>query len=174
MFNRKFPYSDIDVVVVEKEDILKTIDDNIIDKEIALELISNLEVKAEAFIKDKKWTAIPYLGNIRMPKGLSDEVQESYKDAREYAYATMNKKSYIAFVREIALNNAERIKYNGFFNQVLAMAVRKDKNKFARLCRSKGENWASCKMVFGYLLKPMKENYEYVIESNEEIEDGEY
>lgn len=172
MFNRNFPYSNFDVVIVEKEDILKTIDNNIIDKDIALELVRNLEVKAEQYVKEKRWTGIPYLGNIRVPKGLSKEVQDSYKDIRTVAYNTMDKKSYVAFIREICLDNSAAIKYNRFFNQILAIAVRKDKQKWTRLCRAKGDAYASCKMVFGYLLKPMKEDYEYIIENNEAVENG--
>lgn len=168
MFKRNFPYSDIEVVVVEKQDILKTINDNIIDKEIALELIGGLEVKAESLIKEGKWTGIPYFGNIRIPKGLSEEVQDSYKDARQFAYATMNKASYIAFVKQIALDNSEKIKYCGYFNKVLAIYSKKDRKKFNALCQSKGYHYAACKTVFSNCIRPMKENYEYINE--EEVE----
>ena len=172
MFNRNFPYSDYEVVVVEKQDILKTIDENILDKDVALELITSLEVKAESFIEQKRWTGIPYLGNIRIPKGNSKEVQDTYKDIRHFAYKTMDKKSYIAFIHEIAMDNHKAIKYNKYFNQILAISIRKDRAKWTRLCRAKGENYASCKMVFGYLLSPMKEDYEYIIENKENVENG--
>lgn len=167
---RKFPYSDYDVVVVERDDILKTIDDNIIDKEIAIELINSLEVRAETYLREKRRVGIPYLGNIGIPEGLSDEIKDRKKDALHYAYETMTKKQYIAFVKDIAYDDKARIKYKGFFNQILAMAVRKNKQKWTNLCRTKGENYASCKMVFGYRVLPMKEDYEYIIENEDDVE----
>lgn len=167
---RKFPYSNYDVVLIEKEDIIKTINDNIIDKEVALELVNSLEVKASNYLKDKRWASIPYLGNIRIPEGLKPEIKKEFKDAKQFAYETLSKKDYVAFIKEICHDNKLMIKYKGYFNQILAMAVRRDKRKWNNLCRAKGENYASCKMVFGYMVKPMKEDYEYIFETENEIE----
>lgn len=57
---RKFPRG-YDVTIVRKEDVLEAIDDNIIDKEIALDLIKQLELDASNFIKEGRWTSLPLL-----------------------------------------------------------------------------------------------------------------
>ena len=61
---RKFPRG-YDVTIVRKEDVLEAIDDNIIDKEIALDLIKQLELDASNFIKEGRWTSLPFIGTIR-------------------------------------------------------------------------------------------------------------
>lgn len=61
---RKFPRG-YDVTIVRKEDVLEAIDDNIIDKEVALDLIKQLELDASNFIKEGRWTSLPFIGTIR-------------------------------------------------------------------------------------------------------------
>ena len=63
----RFPRGN-DVVVCKKEDILATIDDNILDKELAYALIEELEITADKFLSEGKWVGIPFLGNIRKNK----------------------------------------------------------------------------------------------------------
>ena len=52
----------------KKQDILDCIDNNILDKEIALTLIEQLEIDAANFLKEGRWTGIHFIGNIRIPK----------------------------------------------------------------------------------------------------------
>ena len=65
---RKFP-NGYDVRVVRKQDILDCIDENIIDKEIALELITQCEIDACQYINEGKWTGLPYIGSVRLNDG---------------------------------------------------------------------------------------------------------
>ena len=64
----KFPSGGYEVTVFKKQDILDCIDNNILDKEIALTLIEQLEIDAANFLKEGRWTGIPFIGNIRVPK----------------------------------------------------------------------------------------------------------
>ena len=60
---RRYPKGN-EVRVVRKADILKCIDENIIDKEIALEIVTQCEIDAANYLTNGKWTGIPYMGNI--------------------------------------------------------------------------------------------------------------
>ena len=57
---RKFPaMGGYDVTIVNKDDILKTIDDNIIDKEIAYEIIRELELSYQRYVSASEAANIP-------------------------------------------------------------------------------------------------------------------
>lgn len=60
----KFP-NGYDVPVYRKQDILKAIDDNIIDKEIALSIVEQCETDAIDFLNKGVWAGIPFMGNIK-------------------------------------------------------------------------------------------------------------
>ena len=81
---RKFP-NGYDVRVVRKQDILDCIDENIIDKEIALELITQCEIDACQYINEGKWTGLPYIGSVRLNDGgkILRENKELLNEAKE-------------------------------------------------------------------------------------------
>lgn len=63
---RKFPaMGGYDVTIVNKDDILKTIDDNIIDKEIAYEIITSLELSCQKYVSAGDTAGIPYIGKLK-------------------------------------------------------------------------------------------------------------
>lgn len=64
----RFPNDGYDVTIVKKQDILDCIDENIIDKEVALSIVEHCEKTAAEFISSGRWTGIPFIGNIRIPK----------------------------------------------------------------------------------------------------------
>ena len=64
----KFPSGGYEVTVCKKQDILDCIDKNIIDKEVALAIVERCEIDAANFLKEGRWTGIPFIGNIRIPK----------------------------------------------------------------------------------------------------------
>ena len=66
----KFPSSTGKQVLIEnKASILKTIDDNIIDKDVAMMILVQLEKDAQRHLEADEVTAIPYLGKIKRKAG---------------------------------------------------------------------------------------------------------
>ncbi|TLN27922.1 hypothetical protein FED16_19210, partial [Acinetobacter baumannii] len=66
----KFPSSTGKQVLIEnKASILKTIDDNIIDKDVAMMILVQLEKDAQRQLEADEVTAIPYLGKIKRKAG---------------------------------------------------------------------------------------------------------
>ena len=62
----KFPGGN-DVKVIRKEDIINTINCNIVDKEVALAIVKQCEVDAANFLRKGRWTGIPFMGSIKVP-----------------------------------------------------------------------------------------------------------
>lgn len=165
---RCFPYSNIEITIVKKDDILKTIDENILDKDIANELISHLEIRAEKSLRDHRWTGFPYLGSIRIPPGLSAETQNRQKDARDWAYKNLSRSEYLMFTKQCAYDNHQINKYRAYFDVLKSRAINKNKVQYNILCSHKGRNYAICKITFGVCLKPVKMEYEYWFEMNQD------
>jgi len=137
----KFPGGN-DVKVVRKEDIIQTINCNIVDKEVALALVKQCEVDAANFLRKGRWTGIPFIGSIKVPDVVkltnSKEQQEAIKDAAE----TVSNEQFVMFRRELAHNNEKRAKATRYYNYVLSMAVSKNRALFKKLCKEKGVGYA--------------------------------
>lgn len=64
-----FPGGGYEVTLLHKDDILKTIDENIIDKEVAYAFVADCEKRCAEYLAEGKWGAIPFMGNFRILKG---------------------------------------------------------------------------------------------------------
>ena len=137
----KFP-GGTDVKIVRKEDVIETINCNIVDKEIALAIVKQCEVDAANFLRKGRWTGIPFIGSIKVPDVVkmsnTPEQKELIKDAAE----TTTNEQFVMFRRELAYSNEKRVKATRYYNYVLSMAVSKNRNLFKKLCREKGVGYA--------------------------------
>lgn len=137
----KFP-GGTDVKIVRKEELIETINCNIVDKEIALAIVKQCEVDAANFLRKGRWTGIPFIGSIKVPDVVrmsnTPEQRELIKDAAE----TATNEQFVMFRRELAYNNEKRAKATRYYNYVLSMAVSKNRNLFKKLCREKGVGYA--------------------------------
>lgn len=138
----KFPGGGYDVSICRKQDILDCIDDNIIDKEIALTLVEQCERDAADFINQGKWASIPFIGNIRVPphkvKGFDEEQKAILEDAKE----NLDRDQYLLFRKNLQIDNYKQACNDRHFNYIVSKAVTKNKKLFTKLCNIKGENFA--------------------------------
>lgn len=139
----KFPNNGYEVTICKKQDIIDCIDNNIIDKEVAYALITNLEQNIARLIQDGTWTGIPFIGNIRIPKGKLLEKSEEQQALIQEAKATLDRADYLIFRARLGKENAKRIKANRYFNYVASMAANANKKLFRRLLIDKGEAYAT-------------------------------
>lgn len=143
----KFP-GGYDVKVVKKQDIIKCIDDNIVDKAVAMAIIDQCEIDIANFIKQGKWTGIPFMGNIRIPEVRklfhSEEQQELLKEASE----NLDKEKYVLFRRQLSAENAKKVKNQRYFNYITSIQANKHRKEYRKLCDEKGEHYAKLKMFF--------------------------
>lgn len=111
----KFPSSTGRPILIEnKASILKTIDDNVIDKEIAMMLLVQLEKDAQRHLESDEVTAIPYLGRIKRKAG--SKAYAKNKETLEAAKETMSPERYenfkAAMMRDAVIRDNKAKVYN--------------------------------------------------------------
>ena len=140
----KFP-NGYDVTVVRKQDIIDCLDDNIIDKDVVLAVINQLEVDSANFIQEGRWTGIPFIGNIRVPKRIqklySEEIQELIQEARE----TLPKDKYIFFRQQLSVELEKEEKKSRFTNYIISQFAAKHPKYYRQLVNEGGEAYAKFK-----------------------------
>lgn len=164
----KFATDGYDVEVVRKEDVLACIDNNILDKEIALELISQLEIDAGEALAQGKWVGFPKLGSFRLSPNQKYSFNESQKKIIADAKAVLPKDKYIMFRKQFAIENIEKRKINRVFNYILTISINRNKELYKRLCAEKGERWADIYMYSIRSIKAVSNNYLLLGEDNDE------
>lgn len=135
----KFPNGGYEIEVCRKQDILDCIDDNIIDKEVALALITQCEVDATNFLKEGRWTGIPFLGNMRVPTYKKKFKEIGGEEILEAAKQDLDKDKYIIFRKQLNINIAADIKYERYYKYITSCFVTKHKklyNSFYKDLRS--------------------------------------
>lgn len=148
----KFP-NGFDIKVVRKQDILDCIDANIIDKEIAYELVKQCEIDATNFLLEGRWAGIPFLGNIRIPRFKqrfnTEEVKEIYQEAKE----TMDENTFVLFSKGYRKEIARQVKQSRYYNYILSTMVTKNNKVFKAMCNEYGVLWTR---LYFYTLHKLK------------------
>jgi|GEM_PF-4207437 len=126
---RKFPWGvhPENVTLVNKKDVLKTIDDNVIDKDVAYELITQLEINLGGYVAAGVAAGIPFIGRIKQRAGSlaltlhSNEIQA--------AKLTMDKDNYIMFRKELIREEVCKDNYNRLYKYETSMIANKRNNR---------------------------------------------
>ncbi len=137
---RKFPgEGGSDVHVVRKKDILKTIDINITDKDIALELITKLERDAAEYMTRGLWVSVPYIGNIKIKDSLAayNENSELFKEAKE----TMTKDEYIVFRKNVIVNACKEKRESRLEDYNLSKLIKANSKLYSKYIKRKSLVW---------------------------------
>ena len=133
------PNGGYDVKVVRKEDIIKCIDDNIIDKDIMLEFINQFEVDAITFLGQGRWTSLPYIGTLRRNQFKEIINSKEIKELDEAARETLDKSKYILFRKNLKDDIAKAIKRERIYKYMLSQVVKKNKEFYNYLLNTRGE-----------------------------------
>lgn len=144
----KFP-GGYDVKVVRKQDIIDCIDSNIIDKDVALAIVKQCEVDAANFLRQGRWTGLPFMGSLRPSPVVKLEKTKEQQELIEAAFEDSTKSQYVIFRKNLAHDNAKKLAAQKKYNYILSMSVSKDRPGFKRLVKEKGEHYAR----FRYYLK---------------------
>lgn len=143
--SRKFPPEGYQVTVLRKQDVLKCIDENIIDKEIALEIVRRCEIDATDFLKQGRWAGIPFLGNIRIPKIVQTFLAEDTQQLMAEAKENLDEHKYLLFRRQFATDAVKREDRERFYKYELSKFVGKNLKFFRKLAAKHGEKLARVK-----------------------------
>lgn len=134
----KFPGGK-DVSVIRKQDVIDCINDNIVDKEVALAIVQQCETDAINFLRQGRWAGIPFLGSIRANQVRKLENTKEQKELKDAAYNSISSEQYVIFRKNLAHDNVKRIKAQRYYNWVLASSVAKNRTLFKKMCKEKGE-----------------------------------
>jgi hypothetical protein len=138
----KMPGGGYDVKVVRKEDILKCIDSNILDKDIMLAFINQFEVDASNFLSQGRWTSLPYIGTLRKSQYKEALNSEEVKELDEAAKENLDKNKYILFRKDLRNDIAKSIKRERLYKYTLSQVVTKNKKFYNYIEQAKGELYA--------------------------------
>ena len=141
----KFPHGGNDVTIVRKQDILDCIDQNILDKDVALAVIEQCEIDIEQNLINGKWTGIPFLGSLK-PKLMRKRVNADIQDTIKESKVQMDKSTYVLFRKNLVNDLARQEKYDRWAKYITSLAAGRYKNKYRMLCRTKGEAYAKAYM----------------------------
>ena len=140
--SRKFPPEGYQVTVLRKADVLKCIDDNIIDKEIALDIVRRCEIDATNFLKEGRWAGIPFLGNIRIPKIVQNFMSEATQQLMSDAKETLDSEKYLLFRRQYATDAVKQEKYERYYKYELSKFIGKNLQLFRKVSAKRGDKFA--------------------------------
>ena len=155
----KFPGGK-DVKVVRKEDIINTINTNIVDTEVALAIVRQCEVDAVNFMKKGRLTGIPFMGTIKVPDTVRMSQTKEQKDLIVAAMENTTNEQFVMFRRNLAYDNKIKIKARKYYNYVLSLSVAKNRNQFKKMCKERGEAYA--RLHFFLLASVTSVNNEYI------------
>lgn len=138
----KMPSGGYDVKVVRKEDILKCIDSNILDKDIMLAFINQFEVDATNFLSQGRWTSLPYIGTLRKNQYKEALNSKEIRELDEAAKENFDKNKYILFRKNLRSDIAKALKRERIYKYILSQVVKKNKKFYDYLEKAKGELFA--------------------------------
>ena len=162
----KFPGGK-DVKVVRKEDIINTINTNIVDTEVALAIVRQCEVDAVNFMKKGRLTGIPFMGTIKVPDTIRMSQTKEQKDLILAAMETTTNEQFVMFRRNLAYDNKIKIKARKYYNYVLSLSVAKNRNQFKKMCKEKGEAYARIHFFLLYSVTSVNNEYIPVEDEND-------
>lgn len=164
--SRKFPMG-FTIRVVRKEDILATIDKNILDKDVALEIVSHCELSAANYFKNGYWASVPYLGNFRLdPKKVLRKQAIENMDAAARRMLdpnnTQEKARYVLFRKQIAEDAREQVEFSRYYNYIITLGANKHVHIYNRLVRKRGKHFARL-FIWGFMNMSVFDNrFEYL------------
>jgi len=135
----KFPNNGYDVKVLRKEDVLASIDRNIVDKEVALAIVKRCEIDAANFLREGRWAGIPFIGNIRIPQTVKMLTSDESKAILEEAKDTLDETRYLLFRKNYANDIGKQVKMERYYRYVVSKFVGKASKFFRRMADRDGE-----------------------------------
>lgn len=143
-------YDAYEIIIKTKSDIITTIRQNITDGEVMDDIINSLETTAAKSIIAKKWTSLPFIGNVR-PNEERISVLKNMEHLKQ-ASKILPKSQYLMFKKELGKEERKRIAAQRTKRWLMQRAAAKYRKQFEELSKKNGENYASLWCYFRFLL----------------------
>lgn len=148
----RFPNGGYDVNVCRKDDILESINDTDIDKDIIKAVVTQCELDAINFINDGVWAGIPYVGNFRVPENVKKFEENNCKELLDVAKQTLNQNQYKAFRKELNKNIVIEVNFERFYKFLTSKFVNKHKDIYNHLFNNNKFNSVEIKSCFARIM----------------------
>lgn len=157
----KFPKGGYDVTVVKKADVIECIENNILDKDVALAIVERCELDCIDYVKNGRWAGVPYMGNFRIPKTANIMQDDATTAMINEAKEALSHDKFVLFRKQIAAEIGRNIKMQRYYNYIVSMGITKNKKYYKSLVNQRGIHYAKLK-IFG-LNNITYVNNEYVL-----------
>ena len=138
----KFPRGGYDVKVLRKEDVIASINKNILDKEVALAIVKQCEIDATNYIKEGRWAGIPFIGNIRIPKTVQNFMTEETQKILSEAKENLSSDKYVLFRKNYSNEVGKQIKTERYYRYVVSKFAGKNQKFFKLIAAKHGDIYA--------------------------------
>jgi len=132
-----------DVDIARKKDVLDAIENNIIDKDIALAIITNCEQNCARFIQEGKWAGIPFMGNFRPRETKIALNSKENKELLDTAKTNMSNEEYLLFRKDLIRDNAIIVKNTRLLHYQASKVSIKNKKLYNAIAAAKGSAYAT-------------------------------
>lgn len=149
----KFPHGFKEIQYVDRDDVLKTIDDNILDKDVAMELIEQTEHLIAEYASHGVWCSLPYMGALSESVYSNFKKDPENKKAIEEVRSILDTKQFRVFSRRLGQTEIIRFKRKRTFEFYASIEINKDKYNYFKLSRNKGENYAKLVYYFKHFIQ---------------------
>lgn len=150
----KFPYGGYELVIYNREDILKSIDDNIVDKEVLTDIINHLEFDIYNTLSSGRWTGYPYLGSFKFKEFKAATKREDIQELLHAAKVVLDKSDYIAFKKKTYKDINYEINYNKLYKHTVIFNIKKNNAYYTARYKTKGEHFAKLAVFMAANAKP--------------------
>lgn len=134
----KFPKG-YEVKVLRKEDVIASINANIIDKDVALEIVRKCELDAANFLREGRWASIPFIGSIRIPKTTKKFTSAETKAILEEAESALDRDKYLIFRKSIANDIGKQVKIERYYRYIVSKFAGKNTKTFKKFANKYGD-----------------------------------
>lgn len=151
-----------EVDIVKKKDVLETIDNNIIDKDLALAIITNCEQNCARFIENGIWAGLPFMGNFRIREAKKIIDSKENQELLESAKNNLSQEDYILFRKDLVRDAAIRVKNTKFLRYEASKMVTKNKRIYKNLITYRNSAFANVLMFTFKYFKEVSESKLYI------------
>lgn len=131
----KFPKGGYDVTICRKREVIEELDITNEDKDLMLAVVTQCEQDAIGFLKEGRWTGIPYLGNMRIPEYKKKFKEISGVELLETAKENLDEQRYKAFRKELNANIAVDVKQERLYKYRTSCFVTKHRSTYNRFLK---------------------------------------
>lgn len=131
----QFPNGGYKVSVYRKTDIIDSIDDDTLDKDLMLELVKTVERQAIKELNAGEWAGIPYLGSLRHSETSIFIKKNKSWDVLQEARETLSEEQFVAFRQNYFTEIYKNVKLERVYRYVTSIYAKKNYKIYSRFLK---------------------------------------